>query len=342
MLPRICLAFGLVAFAFTATAGAPTVPKPMAQDLTVEVVQAQQELAVDVPDSNAGMVGAQFGLLGALVGSAIGSAIENSAAKKAEANVAPIRDQLIGFDFNARFEQAVRAKLASEGISTKPQFVFLSPVAMAERDEKNGERALKALVLRPRYSMDNAFNSMTVSIGVALVDRERKSNGKYKERQAFFRNYSFHFPLDLPSAQNPKQWADLGKPTLTALLDQGITQSVDMVVYDFSDEGRAQWEQSNKKMFAPLKGRRYPGMALRTEQDYVWVRTGKRYMQTVQGYQVVSGPLATAASVAATAPAAPAVADAPAAPAAAEAQDAGAPQPVETPAASPAAAGGTQ
>ncbi|KGQ19744.1 hypothetical protein LF41_2686 [Lysobacter dokdonensis DS-58] len=333
MLARVCLAFGLAVSSFAVFAGGiPFITKPVAPDLVVEVSQPQQEIAVDVPESNAGAAGMQFGLLGALVGSVVESAIENSAAKKAESTVAPIRDVLIGYDFNARLEAQLRAKLPSEGLSNAPQFLFLSPAALAERAEKNAPRAAKALVLTPRYAMDNTLATLSVSITAQVIERDVSPRGKFRDFVRFTRVYKFNMPLDAASETNAKQWVDLGKPTLTALLDQGIAQSIDMLVFDFSDAGRAQWEQPNRGMETTLKGRRYHGMTLKSEPDFVWARTGKKLAQTIQGYQIVTGPI----SVDAPAADAPAVVAVPAAPAANDAQ------PVEAPAASPAAAGGSQ
>jgi hypothetical protein len=80
-------------------------------------------------------------------------------------------------------------------------------------------------------------------------------------------------------------------------------------------------------------------MPLRTEPDYVWVRNGKKYMQVVQGYQVVTGSIDTTA-VATT----PAAVEAAPAPVAVDTQTVAAPAPAEAeaPVAAPAAAGGSK
>lgn len=302
---RLCLGAGLLAFAANVFAG--VVPKPIAPQLAIEVVQGQQEVAIDVP-TTANAVGMQFGLIGAL----IGSAVQNSQAKGAEQRVVPIRDSLIGYDFNARLEQALRAKLASGDISPDPQFSFLTPAAIAERTAKRAEIPAQALVLVPRYSFDYDLRVLTVRIDATLENRERKRNGKYKVRPQFRHGYAFSFPI-ANEAKTAQPWVDLGRAGLAQVLDQGVAQVTDMVAYDFSDAGRLEWDRDNRKQFVRLKDRGYPGMGIRQEADFVWVRTGKFDNQVVQGWQPLDGPIAMAASAAASAPLAPAPAtDAPA------------------------------
>jgi len=93
------------------------------------------------------------------------------------------------------------------------------------------------------------------------------------------------------------------------LLDRGIEQVTDMIVQDFSDAGRLEWDRDNRKQFVRLKDRGFPGLAIRQEADYVWVRNGKFDAQVLQGWQPLDGSIVAAAAspVAASAPAAPAV-----------------------------------
>jgi hypothetical protein len=179
-----------------------------------------------------------------------------------------------------------------------------------------------ALVLLPRYAIDAGFNTLTVSLTAQLVDRTVKSNGKVKTKYDFVRTYGFHFPLTGPAAagqDNPQRWTGMGTARLASLLDQGIAQSTDMLVYDLSAEGRAQWQQTYKHQSATVAGVSYPGAAVRQGEGWAWLRNSFGFggaVQTFEGYQpVADGPAATAiaqAPQAAAAPATPA-ADAPAA-----------------------------
>jgi len=295
MAKRFGLVAGLLALAFDLHAG--VVPKPIAPQLPIELVQGQQEIAIDVPTTASG-VGMQFGLIGAL----IGSAVQNSQAKGAEERVTPIRDSLIGYDFNAELEKALRQKLVSPDVSPDPQFTIITPVAIAERETNRLERPAQALVLAPRYAFDYELGTLTVRVVATLENRERKSNGKYRVRSQFRHTYAFSFPID-HADKTARPWVALGRDGLAAVLDQGIAQVSDMVAYDFSDKGRGEWDIDNRKQFVRIKDRGFPGMGIRQEPDFVWARTGKFDGQTIQGWQPLNGPIARSA-VAAMAPAA--------------------------------------
>ena len=303
---RIWLAFGLAALCCNVSAKPKPLPMPLAQDLPVEVVLSQHELAVEVPNT-AGMMGAQFGLIGALVG----SAVQNSQVKKAEERVVPIRDAMLAYRFNERVEAVLRAKLASEGLSPNPSIKVMStPWDAADAQQDKQAMPLHAMVVTPRYAIDSNFGTLSVSLLAQLVDRTLKPNGKVKTKVQFSRNYVFNFPLaGALGDDNPQRWAGLGGERLGALLDQGIAQSTDMLVHDFSPAGRAESEQKVKREKATLKGATYAGRAIRQTEEWVWVRSGNGYLATLQGYQPVDAS-AAAAPVATVAPVAPVASEA--------------------------------
>ena len=175
MFRRTCLAFGLALFSLSAVAAkTPPLSMPVADELQVELVLNQQELAVDVPNT-ANAVGMQFGLIGAL----IGGAVQNSQAKGAEEAVVPLRDLLVEYRFNQRIEQALRAKLAAApGISPNNRLVVMQTPWDATRSNQ-APTATTAMVLVPRYAMDYGFERLTVSLATSVVERTRNSNGKY-------------------------------------------------------------------------------------------------------------------------------------------------------------------
>ncbi len=265
-------------------------PLPLEPQLSVELILGQQEMAVDVPDSSAAT--AQFGLIGALVG----SAIENAQVQNAEKRVVEIRNRLIDYNFNEKFEAAARAAVATAGISPNPQVIVRKSAwdaASAENKPEPGQKKT-VLVIVPRYSMSSNFEQVSISMAVSYRARELKSNGKVKETYLFSRNYSFRIPMDKqPSSaatEDSQRWAALGKERLTALADQGVKQVTDMLAFDFSAEGRALAAQSNKGMSGTLKGKIYNGRVLRQTEDYIWVQSGKNWAQTIQGFQPISGP----------------------------------------------------
>lgn len=294
MIRRICLALGLAALCFNVSAKPAPLPMPLAQDLPVEVVMSQHELAVDVPETASAM-GAQFGLIGAL----IGSAVQNSQVKKAEERAIPVRDQLLAYRFNEKVEAVLRATLASEGVSPNPSIkVMQTPWDAADAQQNKQDMPLHAMVITPRYSMDSGFGTLSVSMLVQVVDRTVKPNGKVKTKVGFSRNYAFRFPLTgALGEENPQRWAGMGAAQLATLLDQGIQQAADMLVYDFSAAGRAEWTQKIKREEAKVKGMTYRGRAVRQNDNWVWVRTGgNMYIATLQGYQPTDATPATAAA----------------------------------------------
>ena len=282
MLQRLCLAFGLALSCCAVGAKPLQVPTPVAQELPVELVLNQQEMAVEVPQT-ASAVGMQFGLIGAL----IGSAVQNAQAKKAEARMVPVRDLLVRYRFNERLEAALREKLASDGLSPHPQ-LSVRQTAWDQAQANAHPTSMQALVLTPRYAMSYDFQRLGVTLAASLVQRTPKSNGKYKTSVQFSRNYAFEFPLTAPPAQDEdmvQRWVGLGSDGLSRLLDQGIAQTTDMLVHDFSAAGRAQWEQTGKGQYAQAAGQSFPGAEVRKGNGWVWVRSGKGWAQRLTGHQ---------------------------------------------------------
>ena len=105
----------LATFAAATHAAKPQVlPMPLGDAMTVELVLNQQEIGVDVSQTNAMAAGG--GLLGAL----IVAGIDNSRTKSAEERIVPIRDLLLSYPFNERVEREIRADVPSPGIGANP------------------------------------------------------------------------------------------------------------------------------------------------------------------------------------------------------------------------------
>ena len=288
MFRRICLTLGLGLLCLNAAAKAPTLPTPLAQDLPVELVLNQNEIAVDVP-ATAAAVGMQFGLIGAL----IGSSIQNAQTQNAEERIVPVRDLLVAYRFNEKMEAAVRAKLASEGISPNPQLtVRATPWDAREAATASGQPATQqVLVLAPRYAMTNDFRLMTVALMTTLVERNRKPNGKYKNKVLFSRNYQFEFVTAASQGKDEmaQLWPRMGTAGLSSLLDQGIAQTTDMLVHDLSPAGRGEWVSKPAKQ-APsseLLGQKFAGRQVHQGENYIWTRSGSGRMQQFQGHRVL-------------------------------------------------------
>lgn len=304
MFKRFLLSVALVATSFAASAAKPqALPMPLGEQYPVELVLHQQELAVDV-QSTAG-IGMQFGLIGAL----ISSAVDNANAKKAEARVAPLRDALIAYRFNERFEAELRSKLASEGISPDPKLMVMPSVWDAPSAQGGSDVPASAMVIIPRYAMDFDFGRMYVQMIVQIVDRERKSNGKLKTRYRATRVYNFSHRLEGGKADDyPATWQNLPPNALANMVDQSVRHIIDMMVYDFGAQGRSEWTANAKKGRAKLGNYEYGGLEVRRGDDWIWLRGGApgRKLQTrtivkaafnqgINGFNVVD-PVAMAAA----------------------------------------------
>jgi hypothetical protein len=285
MLRRLCLAIGMMAVCFCVAARQPALPPmPVSPELQVELIENQNELGVDVSGA-AVAVGMQFGLLGAL----IGSGIQNAQVKNAEAKVVPLRNLLVEYRFNEKLEETLRARLASEGLSPNPHLTTLKTPWDAVDAGHAKDVPLDALVLVPRYSMDSDFSQLSVQLNAQLVQRKIKPDGKVKTAMSLSRAYAFQFSMRKTAPENPVQrWTTLGSDQLGKYLDEGIEQLVDMLVYDFSAEGRKEWMASaGNKDFVRVKGIGFPGIEVRKGDDWAWARVGKKRLSRLQGYHPI-------------------------------------------------------
>jgi hypothetical protein len=275
------------ALSFNTLAANKNVPTPLGQQLPVEVVLNQQELGVDVSTNGAAVAGA---VIGGLIGGLVSAAIANAQLKAAEERVSPLRDLLIGYDFNKELEAELRAKLPSEGISLNPAITTM-PTHWAVLDPESGKQLPRqALVLIPRYSIDSKFATLRVQIHAQLIERTPKSNGKLKGKVLFNRFYGFNHQIkDGKLEDNLQQWTSLGSDGMGTLLDQSIEQVAAMIVHDFTPEGRSEWARRPAKKGAVLKGQAYPGVAVRTTDDVIWVRNGPRMMM-LNGHRPLDVP----------------------------------------------------
>lgn len=285
----LCFVFICCVFQNANAASMQQLPSPIEPQLSVEIVLNQQEMQVDVPDSSA--AASQFGLLGAL----IGAAVDNAAVKNAEQRIVAIRDLMVGYNFNEKFEAAARVAIATPGISPNPQIRVVKSAWDSSLDDVKPSPAqvLTAFIITPRYSISSNFEQISITLNTNYVSRVLKPNGKVKQSILFFRSYRFHIPMDPKkgshATEDSNRWAALGKEQLTALADQGIKQVTDMLAFDLSTEGRALSAQSNKGLKVTFKGKEYAGRELRKTDDFIWMQSGKNMAQSIQGYQPISG-----------------------------------------------------
>jgi hypothetical protein len=296
----LCLALGS---SVLAQAKQKPLPMPLAEQLPVEIVLSQQEMGVEVPDNSA--VAAQFGLIGAL----IGAAIQTTQVANAEKRIVDIRNLMIDYRFNDKMEAALRAKLATPGISPDPQITVMpTPWDAAKAVQANEQPRQGVMVIVPRYVMYNNFELMRINLTVMIVDRTLKSNGKLKEKIRVYKNYVYNFPMTRIAGSGAEEdaarWEALGKDGLAALLDTGIEQVTDIVAYDFSEQGRADALVKLAKEKVSIAGFDYNGRKVRGTDEYVWVRSGPMRYSSITGYHPVTIAAATATTADTAAPAA--------------------------------------
>lgn len=288
-----------------------SLPNPIAPALDVEIVLNQQEIAVDV--ASTAPVAGQFGLIGALVG----AAIDTANAKAAEKRVADIRNMLVDYNFNQSVEDAIKAAVATPGISPAPKVAVRKTAwdAVAEQGYPAGGQPQTVLRLIPRYTIASNFESITVSIQALYMERTVKDSGKIKESSIFSRNYSFELPLETRqnsgADEDADRWVAIGKDGLAALLNQGVKQVSDMLAYDFSSDGRALAMQASGGKKTEFKGKQYKGTVLRETADFIWVANGKSKARSIIGVQPVADAvdLPATATEAAVAPEQPSATD---------------------------------
>jgi hypothetical protein len=282
---------------------------PVQQARDIELVMTQQELAVDVPNTGGAVAAGVGGILGVL----IGAAINNAQVANGEKRVAEMRNQLLDYRFNQRFEQAFAAKLAAANLANPPKVEIVTSVRGA--DELKAAGAVPrtyALVLSPRYAITSNFEDLSVTVNAMWLDRSLKTNGKVKQKFHMMRTYAYRFPMEEVSGsgatEDSQRWVALGGAELSAMLDKGIDEVAAMVVYDLTPAGLAE-SQDKKMRDVKMAGKVRRGRKVEVAPGQAWLRN--RFM--LEGFHPIdgSGPVFSVAA-APVAPVAPVDASAPA------------------------------
>lgn len=323
MFKKIALLAALVGLVGNTVAFAAT-PAPTTGPEHIEVVLYPTELAVDVPNTGGAVAAGVGGIFGAL----IGAAINKAAVSNAEGRVAEMRNSLVDYDFNARVEQAIKAKLAAATLVTQPTTVeYLRTVRGAdELKAANAANRNNVLFVVPRYAVTSNFERLTVTLSANTFDRSLRSNGKVKEKIRGWKVHTYAFPMrkvtGSGATEDSLRWVSLGGTELAAMLDEGIHQVTDMLINDLTAEGMA-----DLKVKIPVRGRTVTtasgrtwtrtrmGLSSQTEIDGVAKVFSERAAERAAAQAPAAVATETAAPVDAAAPAAAAPGEAMAAPA---------------------------
>ena len=163
---------------------------------TVLVLLVQREVEIDKPDVNGG---------GGLIGAIIEGIAESTMDKNRQKAIAPIRDALVGLDFENRYMEMLKQSLPSSLVREdanyrvlRDQFAFEN--ALVELKGRNG------VAIDARYAFDANFNFLYFvnnlrfgDIGMVL-DAKGKPKPKYKSDEQMqgkvtFVGYNSFFPI---------------------------------------------------------------------------------------------------------------------------------------------------
>jgi hypothetical protein len=278
---------------------------PVAQARDIELVLTQQELAVDVPNTGGAVAAGVGGLLGALVG----AAINNAQVANGEKRVAEMRNQLIDYRFNQRFEQALTAKLAAANLPEAAKLEVVTSVRGADELKAAGAVPRNyVLVLTPRYAITSNFEDLSVTVGALWVDRTLNAKGKVKQKFVLSRSYAVRFPMQeiagSGATEDAQRWVALGGTELAAMLDKGIDEVTAMVVYDLTPAGLAE-SQGKEWTNLQLAGKPRRGRLVEPAPGVHWLR-GRFALEDFHPIDGKSAVFSTAAAAAAPgAPVAP-------------------------------------
>lgn len=217
-----------------AAACAPSQHRPLdaakreaASSSQVIAVIPQPEINAEIVVADSSGAVAQYGLLGALIGSAIDAGVNSSRAEDAEKSVAPLRDVLLGYDFDTQLKQELERAL--------PAVQWLSPQGVSvSKDAKNEARsaelsktgAANVMYFIASYSVSPDFSTLNVKADVTLLPKQKPyselSEGEKKKRRQQngpldLRNALYHNLLEVNGplvpkgagiAENQPRWAD--------------------------------------------------------------------------------------------------------------------------------------
>lgn len=273
LLPRIAFALvsaGLLAGCATPRAALPQGTFPLASSLPVELYIAQQELEVDAQQTDPMAAGG--GLLGALVV----MVVDNSAAKKDQARMGPIRDELVDLDMRETITTALKAGLDTRRLATEVVFEVFpeSPTERLSRGALGSRR--NVLTIQARYALGYDMQTLAVSLDASYGDREMDSKRNKSAPVRICRvAHIVPWPGDsrgLKESGFAINWAELSGPAWAALLSSAIEDAVAMLDYDLHvDPALERGPQTQFRYGAQASGR---GKIVRDVGDRQWVREG--------------------------------------------------------------------
>jgi hypothetical protein len=235
----------------------------------------QQEITVDKPDVNAG-----GGLLGALVEGIAESTMD----KNRQEALAPLRDALADYDFDAKFQSAITGALPAAYFVDAPQTTLIRNTddwlqAHVERNGRTFGSVNVAYAFAPNFQMLYIRAYLDVGDIGLVLDRNGKPKAKYTSDEARAgklqgMTYYAMFPLENPGSfkENVPRWVADGGRLAREALDAGIAEIADLVRRDFASPLPV--NESNKQNFLVPTG----SALLNMKGGLVETRGGRRLL----------------------------------------------------------------
>jgi hypothetical protein len=189
----------------------------------------QNEVYVFVPPSTAGAAGgAAFGVLGAVVGAMVDAGVNNARTSSAEKSVKPLRDSLVGFDYDAVLRDDMKASLT--------QLAWLHATDVKVNKDFGNE------------SYENAFNASTASaVLMAGMDYHLSNDGDI----LYVTAYTFLFPKNGEKAPVVKA-GSRSKPKLKTAPENAIYR--DTLVFQTKVDGATSDRDHNIALWSADNG----------------------------------------------------------------------------------------
>ena len=200
----------------------------------VLIIVGQSEIAPNINISNI-TAAAGGGLLFAL----IDSGVNNARAKEAEKTIVPLREALLGFDFDPMAQGASSATLAGTSWLDMKQLRLTkdasAPALVAALD---GATTSQIMVLRYEYETNAEFSAMVVSLDAQLVNKA-VPKGKKPDARLQNKYLPFHQVLrsmvrlpnanDKDPAGNVKAWSADGGRAARAAVELGLQRCQELL-----------------------------------------------------------------------------------------------------------------
>ncbi len=291
----------------------------------VRIIVSQAEIQPNINISNV-TAAAGGGLLFAL----IDAGVNNARAKEAEKKIVPLREALVGYDFDPLAQHASTTTLTTLG--------WFDPKQVKLSKEETGDSLLAALdaagtsqlmVLRYSYETNADFSAVVVSLDASIVNKAvpagKKSDARLAPKNLPYKQTMRSFVM-LPDANpkdpdaNVKAWAADGGKLARAAVDRGVERCQALLSRSLT-QSAADAEsilKRNKRKMTKIPG--FTGWELESTGDSTLIMELMTASLTrVETYSAASAPVTGTSATEAAVPAASEPAPAAETPAPAEA-----------------------